>query len=143
MASLARRLATNVEGELFVDESCIDCAACRWIAPESFDARAGQSRVHAQPATPMSRARAAEALLSCPTGSIGVAGEAPGLRAALRTAAAAFPRPFAPRVLHCGYHNEATLARRAGCSCAAKATCWSTCRASASRSCAGSRSSAA
>lgn len=124
MATLARRLAANVPGALFVDSSCIDCGACRWIAPASFDLVGSQSRVHAQPRDASERARAAEALLSCPTASIGVArakgaadatgtaaaaADAPPLQRELIAAAARFPRPFAPRALHCGFHREASF----------------------------------
>lgn len=72
MASSARRRAENVAGELFVDDSCIDCDACRWIAPATFDRAGEQSRVHAQPRTAETRADALAALVACPTRSIGV-----------------------------------------------------------------------
>lgn len=36
MALIERRLPENVDGEFFVDDSCIDCDACRQIAPETF-----------------------------------------------------------------------------------------------------------
>ena len=49
MALVALRLPGNVEGELFVDSSCIDCDACRQIAPATFDERDGQSVVYCQP----------------------------------------------------------------------------------------------
>lgn len=115
MATLARRLPANVPGALFVDSSCIDCGACRWIAPASFDLVGSQSRVHAQPRDALQRARAAEALLSCPTASIGVArasgaaADAPPLHREVVAAAGRFPRPFAPRALHCGFHREASF----------------------------------
>jgi hypothetical protein len=48
MASEARRRASNAGGDMFVDESCIDCGACRWIAPDTFDAYGGYARVHPQ-----------------------------------------------------------------------------------------------
>ncbi|MDQ3651793.1 MAG: ferredoxin, partial [Acidobacteriota bacterium] len=36
MADPARRLAENVAGDFFVDGTCIDCDACRQIAPTTF-----------------------------------------------------------------------------------------------------------
>src|SRR5258708_37881214 len=36
MAQIAQRLPENVQGEFFVDSTCIDCDACRQIAPASF-----------------------------------------------------------------------------------------------------------
>jgi len=111
MATLSRRLPANAPGELFVDSSCIDCGACMWIAPATFEEHDGQSRVHSQPADDERTALAAAALLSCPTASIGIARDdhASPLRAQVQRHAQLFPRPFAPQVLHCGYHSEATF----------------------------------
>ena len=50
MANARRRLPTNAPGDFFVDDTCIDCATCRWMAPATFDAADGASRVHRQPA---------------------------------------------------------------------------------------------
>lgn len=72
MASPLRRRAENAAGELFVDDSCIDCDACRWIAPSTFDRAGEQSRVRAQPRTDEERADALAALVACPTRSIGI-----------------------------------------------------------------------
>ena len=99
MASEIRRLAANAPGDLFVDDTCIDCGACRWIAPQSFDLLGGQSRVFHQPFTAEQRTAALHALVSCPTASIGT-----GDRAAAAAATRDLPRPFAPDVLHCGFH---------------------------------------
>lgn len=101
MASVRRRLATNTEGDFYVDDTCIDCAACRWMAPETFDEAAGQSRVHTQPKTVESEHRALLALIACPTGSIGAVGKHD-----VKTAKEAFPRPIAGGVYHCGFHSE-------------------------------------
>jgi glyoxylase-like metal-dependent hydrolase (beta-lactamase superfamily II)/ferredoxin len=104
MASPARRLATNVPGDVYVDSSCIDCDTCRWMAPEVFDAAGDQSRVHAQPADERSTLRALQALLACPTGSIGtLAGHD------LAPAKASFPLPVDGEVFHCGYHAESSF----------------------------------
>lgn len=99
MASAARRLASNAPGDLFVDASCIDCGTCRWVAPQTFDLHEGQSRVYRQPDPGAPRVAALHALVSCPTASIGTAD-----RAAAGRAVQDFPRPFAPDVLHCGFH---------------------------------------
>lgn len=104
VASPARRLPGNVPGDFFVDSTCIDCAACRWIAPATFDEHEGQSRVHRQPAIDAERLAAAKALVACPTASIGSAS-----KAGLDAAAAAFPDPIDGPVHHCGYHDEATF----------------------------------
>ena len=101
MAHPDRRLATNVDGDFYVDDTCIDCDTCRWMAPSVFDRADGQSRVHAQPADPLGVRRANMALLSCPTRSIGTA--RPDDMAA---AVSAFPDPIDGPVHHCGYHSE-------------------------------------
>jgi len=36
MASLALRLPQNEPGDFYVDSTCIDCDACRQIAPATF-----------------------------------------------------------------------------------------------------------
>jgi hypothetical protein len=38
MANIKKRLPENVEGEFFVDSTCIDCDACRQLAPGTFAA---------------------------------------------------------------------------------------------------------
>lgn len=91
-------------GALFVDDTCIDCDACRWIAPATFDRRGEMSRVRAQPADAPELARALQALVACPTGSIG--SEDPAHAAPLRAARAAFPRPLDGPVSHCGWHSR-------------------------------------
>lgn len=101
MADLSRRLPANAPGDLFVDDTCIDCGACRWIAPEHFDLHGDQSRVYRQPEGPAQVQAALHALVSCPTASIGASD-----RAAAARATRDFPRPFAPGVLHCGFHSR-------------------------------------
>src|SRR4051812_8818691 len=73
MARLESRLPQNAEGEFFVEDTCIDCDACRQIAPATFRDHGGQSSVFSQPQTPPDIRRALMALVSCPTSSIGTA----------------------------------------------------------------------
>jgi glyoxylase-like metal-dependent hydrolase (beta-lactamase superfamily II)/ferredoxin len=116
MPSPALRRPENVAGDLYVDETCIDCDTCRWMAPATFDSAGDKSRVHHQPQTPEQLQRALMALVACPTASIG-ATEHHDMKPVL----AAFPdrladlagRPAAegaapgpPGVYHCGYHHE-------------------------------------
>ena len=105
MASLAKRRPENAPGDLFVDTTCIDCDACRWIAPATFDEAGDMSRVHRQPATPAERRRALMALVACPTASIGTEEKAADLAAARD----AFPDPIEGGVHHCGYHAESSF----------------------------------
>src|SRR6202167_4557412 len=73
MAQTERRLPENIEGEFYVDESCIDCDACRQIAPASFRDHGGQSSVYQQPQNPGEQHRAFMALVASRTASIGTA----------------------------------------------------------------------
>ena len=103
MASRARRLPANADGEFFVDDGCIDCGACRWIAPATFGPHRGLSRVHRQPATAEEHARALKALIACPVAAIGTASRQdpppdPGI----------FPDRIAGDVYYCGYHSPAS-----------------------------------
>lgn len=72
MARLPLRLSENVPGDVYVDETCIDCDTCRRLAPDTF-ARSprGLSFVRRQPRDELERLRARMALVSCPTASIG------------------------------------------------------------------------
>jgi glyoxylase-like metal-dependent hydrolase (beta-lactamase superfamily II)/ferredoxin len=108
MASKARRLDTNLAGDFFVDDSCIDCGACRWVAADSFDSHGEYSRVYRQPADDASRVRAFQALVACPTGSIGC--DANDAKRRIIAASAAFPVPIdggsEEGVHYCGFHSE-------------------------------------
>ncbi len=108
MASRARRLASNVPGEFFVDSTCIDCDTCRWMAPGVFGRAGEQSCVARQPADAAEALAAEQALLACPTGSIGSESKRD-----LAAARASFPLPLNENehedVYHCGYHSEASF----------------------------------
>ena len=101
MASLAERYPDNVEGDFFVDRTCIDCDACRRIAPATFAEASDHSYVARQPEGEVERRRALMALVACPTGSIGTAS-----RQDVRPALAAFPERVAENVSFCGFTSE-------------------------------------
>lgn len=111
MANASRRLPTNVDGDFFVDDTCIDCATCRWVAPKTFDEAAGASRVFRQPITDDDAQRALMAAIACPTASIGF-----GKGRDAKAARDAFPDRWVttgPReqdgVYHCGFHAESSF----------------------------------
>lgn len=106
MAHFDQRRPENIAGDLYVDSSCIDCDTCRWMAPHTFQRVGGQSAVVHQPTTKAERLEALQAVLSCPTASIGTV--APP--ADIRQAQASFPIAIAPGVYHCGYHAESSYA---------------------------------
>jgi glyoxylase-like metal-dependent hydrolase (beta-lactamase superfamily II)/ferredoxin len=65
------RLPENAPGAFYVDETCIDCDACRQLAPAVFGRSArGLSYVMSQPDAG-DRGSAIVALAACPTASIG------------------------------------------------------------------------
>jgi glyoxylase-like metal-dependent hydrolase (beta-lactamase superfamily II)/ferredoxin len=102
MARASARLPENVPGDLFVDETCIDCDTCRQIAPEVFAQSARSlSYVHAQPRTPEADHRARMALVACPTASIGSVAHV-----SAQAAAEAFPEEIEDGVYYCGYTSE-------------------------------------
>ncbi len=102
MAQLKARRSENIEGDLFVDETCIDCDTCRWMAPDIFHRAGGKSAVYRQPIAPDARQQALQALLSCPTASIGTVQPPKDIKAAQ----ASFPIALLPGVFHCGYHSR-------------------------------------
>ncbi|TVY10427.1 ferredoxin [Paenibacillus cremeus] len=46
---MARRLNTNVAGDLYVNDACINCDTCRQLAPDTFAEIGGYSAVSCQP----------------------------------------------------------------------------------------------
>jgi glyoxylase-like metal-dependent hydrolase (beta-lactamase superfamily II)/ferredoxin len=102
MAHLTYRRSENIDGDLYVDRTCIDCDTCRWMAPTVFDRQGEMSAVYHQPIDPQERLQAMQALLSCPTASIGTINKPEDIK----TAQASLPLLVAENVYHCGYHAE-------------------------------------
>jgi glyoxylase-like metal-dependent hydrolase (beta-lactamase superfamily II)/ferredoxin len=98
MADRARSLPENVEGQFFVDSTCIDCDTCRQIAPATFGETGEYSYVQQQPRAEDELRAALRALVACPTASIGAAD-----KSGAKQAVAEFPWPVAPRVWYCGF----------------------------------------
>ena len=102
MAHIKDRRSQNAEGNFYVDSTCIDCDTCRWLAPSIYTRAGSQSIVHHQPTDADERVAALEALLACPTGSIGTE-EKP---TDIKTVQAQFPLQIDENVFYCGYHSE-------------------------------------
>jgi glyoxylase-like metal-dependent hydrolase (beta-lactamase superfamily II)/ferredoxin len=100
MANPKKRAPENVPGDLFVDSTCIDCDACRQIAPTVFGEAAETSFVKAQPVSSADRRQALRALLACPTGSIGCLGN-DDVKAVMKD----FPLLIEEPVYYCGYNS--------------------------------------
>jgi len=97
MANARKRLPENVPGDLFVDATCIDCGACRWIAPRVFGDLEDYAYVQAQPEGEAERLRAGVAALACPVGAIG--------GGATKAARPLLPEPWTDGVHYLGYHS--------------------------------------
>ena len=104
MASIAKRLPQNVAGDFYVDATCIDCDACRQIAPATFRDHGDQSSVYHQPETAADTESALMALIACPTASIGTL-----KRHNTRAAVDAFPARISENVYFCGFTSEASF----------------------------------
>ncbi len=100
MANLKKRLPQNVPGDFFVDSTCINCDACRQLAPDTFADSGDYSFVRTQPRNPTEERRALRALLACPTGSIGTVGR-PDVSAVKED----FPLPLEDGVSYCGFNS--------------------------------------
>src|SRR5947207_2008531 len=100
MANPRKRVPENIPGDFFVDSTCIDCDACRQIAPAIFGQAAASSFVRAQPDSAADRRAALHALLACPTGSIGCRGQDDP-----KTVMNDFPLVVEDPVYYCGYNS--------------------------------------
>ncbi len=103
MADLKRSRPGNTPGDFFVDETCIDCDTCRWVARDLFTSVGDGSAVTRQPQTPDERRRAFLAMKACPTHSIGCSGDKRGL------VEADFPMKLAEGLYYLGYASESSF----------------------------------
>jgi len=104
MASLALRLPDNAPGDFFVDSTCIDCDACRQIAPRTFAEADDYSVVYQQPQNDDEIRRAMMALVACPTASIGTVEHHDA-----HIGIDAFPELLAENVYYCGFNAESSF----------------------------------
>jgi glyoxylase-like metal-dependent hydrolase (beta-lactamase superfamily II)/ferredoxin len=103
MAQAALRIEANVDGDFFVDSTCIDCDACRQIAPSVFYDVGDQSAVFHQPESDAELLAAQKALISCPTASIG------SMKHDMTRALAAYPENVEDEVFRCGFTAESSF----------------------------------
>lgn len=98
MARLDSVHPDNAPGEWFVDTRCIDCEACRQLAPDVFVAHDGQSVVGSQPGD-TDDLDVWRASLACPTQSIGTRTRRPRQHGL-------FPMELDDGVYYCGFNSE-------------------------------------
>src|SRR5215212_5987900 len=104
MANPAKRLPENAPGDFYVDDTCIDCDACRQIAPGTFRDHGDQSSVYRQPATEEETRLALMSLVACPTGSIGTT-----RKHDMRVGIDAFPTRLEENIYFCGFTSESSF----------------------------------
>ncbi|WP_425616645.1 MBL fold metallo-hydrolase [Anatilimnocola sp. NA78] len=100
MANAARAVPENMPGDFFVDATCIDCDTCRQLAPHTFGEAEQTAFVHHQPGTTEQQQAALQALVCCPTGSIGTRGNQ-----AVKAALGDFPLLIEAPVSYCGFNS--------------------------------------
>jgi len=103
MADRTKRLPTNIDGNFFVDSTCINCDTCRQLAPASFVENGEFSSVYRQPEGKREVHQAYQALLACPVGSIGAV--VPD-KAQMQVATASFPIQIEGEVYYNGFNSE-------------------------------------
>jgi glyoxylase-like metal-dependent hydrolase (beta-lactamase superfamily II)/ferredoxin len=103
MADAAKRLSTNIDGNFFVDSTCINCDTCRQLAPKSFAENGEYSSVYRQPEGESERYQAYQALLACPVGSIGAIQPD---KAQMRAATESFPLKIDGEIYYNGFNSE-------------------------------------
>ena len=103
MANVNLKRKQNIQGNFYVDSTCISCGACWWIAPKTFKKSDDTlSMTYSQPEKTIDIHEAYRALYSCPTHSIGVH-KADDIS---REISRSYPFPLEEDVFHCGFHSE-------------------------------------
>lgn len=102
MARPAERNPDGVEGDWYVDTRCIDCGACRHVAPDLIVEVGELSVFSAQPEGPEQLHRAWLAAELCPTQSIGT-------ESRLERPEGLYPHEIEPGVHLCGYNARSSF----------------------------------
>jgi glyoxylase-like metal-dependent hydrolase (beta-lactamase superfamily II)/ferredoxin len=96
-----KRLETNIPGDFYVTNACINCDQCRQLAPDVFSEIGDYSAVTKQPDKNAERKKAFHALVSCPTGAI-VSQTKEGMAEAINE----FPLLVEDNVYYCGFTSR-------------------------------------
>lgn len=97
----------NVPGNLFVDESCIDCDTCRWLCPSVYGRKGVKSAVIHQPEDEDELLQAYAAMIACPTGSIRLYKPDQLVKTAMDIFPAEIDPDHIPGVMHLGTRSYA------------------------------------
>ena len=98
MANIKNKRNQNIESSFYVDDTCIDCGTCYWMAPETFKRIEHQSAVYQNTTLSKHKQAAMEALVSCPTNSIGITEK--------NKPEFDLPKLIDDDVYHLGFHSE-------------------------------------
>jgi glyoxylase-like metal-dependent hydrolase (beta-lactamase superfamily II)/ferredoxin len=101
MANINLKYTENIEGNFYVDSTCIDCGTCYWIAPDNFQRHEDHSITYKQP-TKLQKTKAYQALYSCPTNSIGVMNKESVANEVIKE----LPFIINENVYHTGFHSR-------------------------------------
>jgi len=79
MADRTAKYPLNLPGKYYVDDTCTDCDACRYVAPNNFkrENEGAYSYVYKQPDSPKEEEQVRQAVDGCPQESIGDDGDLP------------------------------------------------------------------
>lgn len=102
MANITQIHDKNIQGNFYVDKTCIDCDTCRWLAPNNFSDVGDQSVVYKQPENDNERTHVLEALLACPVASIGMKEK----DSEIQNIQKSFPIKIEDNVYYCGFHSK-------------------------------------
>lgn len=102
MAKIELSNVNNIPGPLFVDTTCINCGTCYNLAPHIFLEKNEYSVVQLQPKSLADWSKAREAIVSCPTSSIG----ARNAGTAFKKAVIELPRIITDGIYYCGYTSK-------------------------------------
>jgi len=101
LANKKRAIAANVDGQFFVDDTCINCGVSRHFAPTIFGDTGTHAYVKKQPQNEAEILAAMQALLACPSASIGTQDKLD-----LSTAKNSFPLPLAKDIYINGFNHQ-------------------------------------
>ena len=101
MANENKALPENTPGNFFVDSSCINCGVSRYYAAEVFGDSGTHAFVKKQPENAQERLATQQALLACPTGSIGMR-----QKHDLKTVIESFPIAMTDEVFLNGFNHK-------------------------------------
>lgn len=101
LANIKRAIAANVDGQFYVDDTCINCGVSRHYAPTIFGDTGTHACVKKQPGNEEEMLAAMQALLACPVSSIGTRDKLD-----LSAAKNSFPLPLAKDIYINGFNHR-------------------------------------